>query len=352
MIPRGLDATAANLILVSDKVRQVVAGQIPLPEVVELFLTNYCNFACPFCRCAKYHGDTRQFMDFDTLARLLEELVGQGVRRIELGGGGEPLEHPMIRQVLERFREQGFRFGLITNGWRLTEFPELVDSIIECADWVRFSLDGLTDDVYRVVHGRPNIAYQPLRAAIAELVRRARARDGVGWAPKVGIKLILQRPNRHQLLAAVDEALDLGVNYLQFKWLENHPWSIPPEERPGLSEALHARLQQLRDGSLIVDVLPGYEAREVRERCIMSVLHPLIDWDGTIYFCAFFHHRKETHSIGNITTQRFFDCWNSEYHRDRRRLVDPAQCVANCPMLRYNPIMKFIVEEGFRFHYI
>ena len=174
MIPRGLDATAANLILVSDKVRQVVAGQIPLPEVVELFLTNYCNFACPFCRCAKYHGDTRQFMDFDTLARLLEELVGQGVRRIELGGGGEPLEHPMIRQVLERFREQGFRFGLITNGWRLTEFPELVDSIIECADWVRFSLDGLTDDVYRIVHGRPNVAYQPLRAAIAELVRRAR----------------------------------------------------------------------------------------------------------------------------------------------------------------------------------
>jgi 2-iminoacetate synthase ThiH len=70
VIPRGLDATAANLILVSDKVRQVVAGQIPLPEVVELFLTNYCNFTCPFCRCAKYHGDTGQFMDFDTLARL------------------------------------------------------------------------------------------------------------------------------------------------------------------------------------------------------------------------------------------------------------------------------------------
>jgi len=352
MIARQLDANAANLILVSDKVRQIAEGQIPVPEVVELFLTNYCNFACPFCRCAKYHGDTNQFMNFDTLMRLLEELAEHGVKRIELGGGGEPLEHPMIQQVVEQFRDRGFRFGLITNGWRLTERPELIEPITDCADWIRFSVDGFSDDVYRAVHGRPYVSYQALRATIAKLVGLVKGLSGTMAVPKVGIKLILQRPNKHQLITAVDEAVALGVDYLQFKWLENHQWSIPSEERPESCTALGARLEQVSDDSLIVDVLPGYEARLVRERCVMSLLHPLIDWDGTIYFCAFFHHRKDTHSIGNITAQRFFDCWNSQWHRDRRKCIEPAQCVANCPMLRYNPVMKFIVKERFRFPYI
>jgi len=349
---RYLDATAANLIAVSDKVRQIADGKIPLPEVVELFLTNYCSFACPHCRCARYHGDTSQALDFITLSRLLDELLEKGVTTLELGGGGEPLEHPTIEEILRLLGQKGFHVGLITNGYRLTQQPRLIDLLLDCADWVRISLDGVSDEVYRVVHGRRDVSYRVLRETLAEMVRRVEAKPGIDRRPKIGIKLIVQRANQHQLIDAVAEALDLGVHYLQFKWLEHHPWSLAPEERPALAEQLRDRLRNVPRESLFVDVLPGYGGPKVQERCLVSVLHPLIDWDGAIYLCAFFHHRKEGHSIGNITRSRFFDCWGSPLHQERIRQVDPQQCVANCPLLRYTPIVKFIIEEGFRFRYI
>lgn len=349
---RYIDATAANLIVAHEKVLQIAEGHIPLPEVVELFLTNYCSFACPHCRCIRYHGDNSQFMDFNSLISLLDELAEKSIKTIELGGGGEPLEHPMITEILQLFVKRQFRIGIITNGYVLTKQSGLIDSIIECADWIRFSLDGITDDVFQKVHGKRNLSYCELREQIVNMVHRVKSTGLVNQRPKIGIKLIAQRPNQHQLVDAIEEALDMGVNYLQFKWLEQHPWSIPFEERPAIAGAIQTKLGEITGQDLNVDVLPGYGGQQSHERCLMNVLHPLIDWDGTIYMCAFFHHRKETHSIGSIANSKFFDCWGSPLHKQRLDSVNPLQCVANCPLHRYDPVIKYILSEDFRFKYI
>jgi len=349
---RSLDANVVNLIAVYPKVLQILNGEIPLPEVVELFLTNYCNFACPHCRCATHHGDATQFLDVEVLYRLLQELDAKGVKTIELGGGGEPLEHPEIEKILRWFRDQRFRVGIITNGYRFTSQPELFDLLMDCGDWVRFSLDAVSDDTYRIVHGRSDLSYSVLRSVIVDALRRVRRKPSVDHRPKVGIKLIVQEANEHQVLTAVDEAVDLGVDYLQFKWLEDHPRSIPQARRATLATDLSRRIRDLSANSVFVDVLPGYGGSRVHSRCIMSVLHPVIDWDGAVYMCAFFHHRKEKHAIGNVARERFFNCWGSPLHRERIGQVEPEQCVANCPLLRYNPVIEFIRQEGFRFRYI
>jgi MoaA/NifB/PqqE/SkfB family radical SAM enzyme len=160
---RSIDPTAANVIIASDKVLQFERGQIPLPEVVELWLANFCNFACPHCRCVQSHGGREQFLELDTLDSLLVELSAKGVKTLELGGGGEPLQHPQIDKVLRRFATTGFRIGLITNGYSFVENPSLIDLVLECSDWVRFSLDAISDDVFKTVHGRPDVNYRALR---------------------------------------------------------------------------------------------------------------------------------------------------------------------------------------------
>jgi len=349
---RLLDATAANLIAVHEKVRQIHQGQIPLPEVVELFVTNYCGFACPHCRCAKHHGGQTEFMSLSTLTGLLTELASRNVKTLELSGGGEPLDHPKIDEILHRLVAGGFRVGLITSGYRFTAQPALMDPFMLCGDWIRFSLDGISDSVYRTVHGRDDLSYQALREVMATMAKRVRAQGGLEQRPKIGAKLLVQQPNQHQVLEAVEEAQRLGLHYLQFKWLEGHPRSVPVQERPAILDALRRRVAEMPAASVAVDVLPGYGGAPVHERCLMSVLHPLIDWDGTIYLCAFFHHRKIDHSIGNITRQAFFDCWGSPIHREQLQKVNPQQCVPNCPLLRYNPVIQFILREDFRFPYI
>jgi radical SAM protein with 4Fe4S-binding SPASM domain len=352
MADRLLEANAANLIAVYPKVLQILNGELPLPEVVELFLSNYCGFACPHCRCAEQRGPASEFMEFQLLNRLLDELSAEGVKTIELGGGGEPLDHPQIGEILRAFSERGVRVGLITNGYRFTHEPELIHSVMECADWVRFSLDAVSDETYRIVHGRSDLSYAALRRVLANISARRRAKSGVDPRPKIGVKLIVQQPNEQELLKAVDEAVELGVDYLQFKWLEGHARSIPLRRRARLARDLRRRIDGLPANSIFVDVLPGYGSPQVYDRCLMSVLHPVVDWDGTIYLCAFFHQRRQQHAIGNISRARFFECWGSEVHRERIRDVNPEQCVANCPLLRYSPVIDFIRREAFRFHYV
>jgi len=348
---RVIAANAANLVAVRDKVIQVLNGQIPDPVVAELFITNFCDFACPHCRCAQYHGDSSQFLNFGTMDNLLRELAERSVMKIELGGGGEPLQHPQIAEVFDRFAEYGLGVGMITNGYRFTQEPELAESFMGFGDWVRFSLDGVSDDVFRAVHGRRDISYGALKEVISNMASASRAKEGVDQRPKIGMKLIIEEPNKGQILDSVDEALEMGVHYLQFKFLEGHPWTLT-EGRDELVRAIQARAAEIPAKDLYIDILPGYGGPRKIERCVMSILHPLIDWDGTIYMCAFFSHRKETHSIGNIEDGGFFTHWGSELHRQRIKEVDPMQCVPNCPMLRYNPVMKFIEDENFRMEYI
>ena len=291
---RVIAANAANLLAVRDKVIQVLNGEIPLPSVAELFLTNFCDFACPHCRCAQYHGDATQFLNFGTMDNLLKDLAAKSVMKIELGGGGEPLQHPQIGQIFDRFAEYGFGVGMITNGYRFTSEPELAEKFMDFGDWVRFSLDGVSDDVFRVVHGRRDISYGALKDTISWMASRSREKAGVDQRPKIGMKLIIEEPNKGQILDSVDEALEMGVHYLQFKFLEGHPWALK-EGRDELIRAIQARAAGIPRESLYIDILPGYGGPRKIERCVMSVLHPLIDWDGTIYMCAFFSHRKETH---------------------------------------------------------
>lgn len=349
---RQMDATAVNLIAAHEKVWQIHQGQIPLPEVVELFISNHCTFACSHCRCARYHGGTTEFMTLSTLTKVLDELSARNVKTLEFGGGGEPLDHPEIGSILKLVAAEGFRAGMITNGYRFVSEPGLIEPLMHCGDWVRFSIDGVSDSVYREVHGRNDLSYQALREVIAVMAASVRKRREPEKRPKIGLRLLVQRPNEHQVLTAVDEAEALGVHYLQFKWLEEHSRSIPLSERPAIVAALQHRIAQISPSSLTVDLLPGYGGSSVQGRCLMSVLHPLIDWDGTIYLCAFFHHRKEGHSIGNVGKEPFFNYWGSARHREQIQGVDPRQCVPNCPLLRYNPVIDFIIREHYRFPYI
>lgn len=346
-----LDATAANLIAAYPKVQAVRRGEVPVPEVAEFFITNHCSFRCPHCRCAGTHEGAQANIDLGIMQAALDDLAGMGVRTIEFGGGGEPLEHPLIIEILGLLQERGMRCGIITSGYALIGNDALAEAIAQVADWVRISLDAIDDESYRIVHGRCDLSYAALREALtAFAVRSASFPDQV--RTRLGIKLIVQECNKQGIAGSFDEVEAIGADYLQFKWLENHPAAIPAPERPRIATELE---QAAASATFPVDLLAGYgdePAERAKERCVMSILHPLIDWDGSIYACAFFHHRKESHRVGHLRDAPFRDIWGSARHKAVMGGIDPAECVPNCPMKRYNPIIEFIDQEAYRFHYI
>jgi MoaA/NifB/PqqE/SkfB family radical SAM enzyme len=351
---RNLDATAVNVIAVYPKVQQVLYGKIPTPEVAEFFITNYCSFCCPHCRCAKTHEGKHSFIDITLYKKIIDELLETGCKTIEFGGGGEPLEHPDILEILHYLKEKKMRCGIITNGYQLIGNSRLADIILEVADWVRISLDAVSDDSYQRIHGRKDLSYTLLKSALASFSQKASTSDNPAMRTRLGLKLIIQQFNRHELVMALDETLEIGADYLQFKWLENHPFAIPKEERK-LIDLLINKLKTKAEGKIPIDYLPGYGGEtdsKTDQPCLLSVLHPLIDWDGKVYICAFFHHRKDSHCLGDLSAESFEKIWYSPEHKECIEKVQRHQCVPNCPIKRYNSIIDFIRQEGYRFHYI
>jgi radical SAM protein with 4Fe4S-binding SPASM domain len=351
---RSVSALAANAITVHSKIVDILAGKTPIPEVVELFITNFCSFRCPHCHCANWHGDEQSYMRVATLERIFAELESLGVKTIEFGGGGEPLQHPYIHDIFEMLRRRGMRCGIISNGYAVIDNQPLREDIAGVSDWFRVSLDGVADDVYREVHGRDDLSYGKLKLALRDFTTMAARNPDPFARTRLGLKMILQQANKNGLAAVCSEAKAMGADFIQFKWLENSPLSLPEGERRAIFEFLD-HMKNSAENDLIIDLLPGYDGEssaQKNEKCALSILHPLIDWDGAVYICAFFHQRRKTHCLGNINRNSFLDLWESDEHKITRMAVNPLQCVSNCPLKRYNPIIEFIKKERYRFPYI
>ncbi len=255
-IYRMFESSGINLISAYQKVLQILKEEIPAPEVVEIFPTNYCNFDCPHCRFENYHGDTSQYMETSALEKLLEELSQRKVFAIELSGGGEALEHPHVEEFFQKLVEGNFRLGIITNGYKLITSDKLKEYVLRAGNWIRFSVDGFSDETYQLVHGKKDIKYAELRKPIQELVKAKRD------ILSVEMKMLVSKLNAHECGLAVEEALKLGVNCLQFKFLGNH------ENELGDAE-MYAIRNQIRS-FIEMNALELNFFRHIRERELMK----------------------------------------------------------------------------------
>jgi hypothetical protein len=100
-----------------------------LPELVDMKITNYCRFNCPFC----YQNSTPdgKHASMKDILRYLDTLESAGVFEVALGGG-EPSQHPEFKRILEACRDRGIIPNWTTNdfGWvgidRIGQFAELL----------------------------------------------------------------------------------------------------------------------------------------------------------------------------------------------------------------------------------
>lgn len=346
---RTYDSTVLPILTCYKKVLDILDDKIPVPNVAELFITNFCNFKCVHCRCMEtLSKESYAYMDFELFAKVIRELAGKGVKCIHLAGGGEPLVHPRITDMLRLIHSYDMKLAIYTNGYRFTQSDSLVDTALKTCDSIRFSLDAASEDTMKKVHGVENISYTRLRNTIS---RMTASPDRL---PKIGLKMLISKLNVNDVEEFINKGVDMGVDYLQFRFL-TFPKELALE--PGLVEEVSARLGEYisRHDSIKtqIDVVPSYAAGDSCGRCMASLLHTVIDYDGEVYICPFFETRKETHSIGNLkTTGNFFDIWYSQKHLDAREKIDYSKCVANCQMLRYNKVIDFISSDSYRFDFI
>jgi uncharacterized radical SAM superfamily Fe-S cluster-containing enzyme len=212
---------------------------------VLLEVTSRCELGCPVCFAAA--GDAARqdpsLNEIEGWYRLLSRSAG--ACNIQLSGG-EPTLREDLPQIITRGRELGFTFfQLNTNGLRLASQPGYARELKQAGlSTVFLQFDGLDDEVYRTIRGRPLLEQK--QAAIAGC-----AEAGLGI---VLVPTLVPGVNVGAIGAIVDYALQhlphvRGVHFQPISYLGRYPHAPADERRYTLPE-LKRDLQTQTDGRI------------------------------------------------------------------------------------------------------
>lgn len=169
--------------------------------------TDICNHNCTFCD-GFYRPLDQAVISTERILELIDEMEELGVLAVVLAGDrGEPLMHPGIARVLDRFARSPIQLGMYTNGSILP--PKLVKPVGSMA-WVRVSADAGTAETHRKMH-----AYTHQRDDFAKLRETLRALSGT--VPDLGVSFILDPLNVHEIAQGADVLLGAGAHFIEYK---------------------------------------------------------------------------------------------------------------------------------------
>src|SRR5512140_3447905 len=167
----------------------VSGGPTRGPVHAELDLTDRCNVACYFCNQQDLR--TKEQLPVKRTTDLIDEMAANGLRSVRLSGGGDPLFHREIGDVLAHLEGRGIVVdNLTTNGVAMT--PEIADYLVRTkAREVIFSLDAVDPAEYaRMLRVKPAL-FEKVVANLRNLV----AARGDSIYPSIVVQFLLDRQN-------------------------------------------------------------------------------------------------------------------------------------------------------------
>jgi short-subunit dehydrogenase/MoaA/NifB/PqqE/SkfB family radical SAM enzyme len=168
-----------------------------------------CNLNCIMCPWKEERP--RKFKAGDMSAKVwaaISPYLPQ-TKSVDFTGGGEPLLHPRLAEWIREASEVGCQTGFLTNGLLLNR--ENSQQFIRAGlDWIGFSVDGATADVYEQI--RKGAEFKNVCKNIAALTELRAMKT-----PYVMINFVLMHKNIHQLTDIVRLAEELRVDQINFK---------------------------------------------------------------------------------------------------------------------------------------
>ncbi len=115
-------------------------------------LTNFCNLRCKHCYGEFSKNVSIEYISFEHIQNILEELGGLHTKKIALTGGEATL-HPDFINIALLFLEKGFDLTILTNGYNCIAIEDLLKKSKDYHYTIKVSLDGI-DDVHDLIRGK------------------------------------------------------------------------------------------------------------------------------------------------------------------------------------------------------
>jgi MoaA/NifB/PqqE/SkfB family radical SAM enzyme len=256
------------------------------PSWLVLFITARCNLRCRQCpyRSLESALEPQSFGDMrlDDFVRILERFPR--TTSISLGGG-EPLLHPDLLEMIRRAHQRRIKVHIPTNGTRL---PYLVDSMLEePVEMLNLSFYGTNEEEFTGITAGSGAVFKSIVKAAAQLA--ARRRRG-GYPHILRASYVCHKQNLDQWIPFVRLCEEIGFDQVKLRNLR--PWGIPGlEEDACLYEGdpeVNQLLAEMRAEQFKIPVyLPRrYKREPVRRRCDLLFCSLAMDSGGFMAPCC------------------------------------------------------------------
>jgi len=309
------------------------------PVHIEIDPTAFCNHDCVRCSYTQEIDGARNSTIYEQGHRLkierfktfVDECRDIGMKAITFSGGGEPLSHPQINQMLDAVIGADIEFGMITN-LSLKINPDLLKQAV----WIRVSLDAASAEIHNQLH-RPSGGMRDFHR-IAENIRILRQANK---KLDIGVNFIIQPENYHEIYEAAVLVKGLGASYIRYvPAIASVPVDYEPL-MPAINEQQTAAAA-LNDTDFVVYIQKDrFQALEKKEKnysfCHKQKFHPLLGADGIIYPCCQLKYYPQ-HALGNINEHSFTEIWDGP---QRKAWLERLN-VQNCPACWFDKTNEFI----------
>jgi MoaA/NifB/PqqE/SkfB family radical SAM enzyme len=301
----NLSYTSANAFPIKTILNQDVLDGIKLrkifPKHIQLNITNKCMFDCSFCSCKE--RDKSQELSFNQVKDIVDRFRELGTKAITMSGGGEPLCHPKINDIINYIASKGILIGLVTNGMLLNKLNRVT---ILNLTWCRISLSGESKLDLKKIENNFKIP--------------------IDWAFSYVVDSEVNK------LDPIETAVNY-VNKYSFTHIRIVDDILKTNDATSSMEAIKHFLQEakINDSNVI------YQGRKKYFRgnkgCLISLLKPSIGPDGNWYPCCGIQYSKKENELGFpkdfsmgsnyesiVNNQLFFDgsvcdkCYYKEYN--------------------------------------
>jgi MoaA/NifB/PqqE/SkfB family radical SAM enzyme len=331
------------------------------PYIVEFDPTTKCNLACPDC----ISGALLNQDEFgpDRAVTLTQEMIDSGVKGVILIGGGEPMAHPKIGEIIEMLGKSDVAIGITTNGLYLKKHLDVTSAH---TSWVRVSVDAASAEMFQSV--RPSRTGDSLFYHVLEKIRifseNKRPGQILGYSFMVyakgdygfkGVKLknessyekvsrlkSIYTSNVSEIYQAAALAKDIGCDYFEIKPMYdvNH---FTVMQAQSIADAVEEQLDTKLRASLRGE--SNLEPKAYK-RCAVAQLRTLVTPSG-VYVCPYFRgveHKK----VGDVHTVSFHDMWHGEKRSEVMSKLDPSvDCPMHCIRHESNLFLEKMIAENF-----
>lgn len=264
------------------------------PITAEIFLTDYCNLKCGYCRYSNNSGKYMSFIDFTAY---VSRLIQMGVRGVILTGGGEPTINPEFEEITAWLERNEIPYGINTN---------LVRGVFCKPNFIKVSIDAGSRERYKEIRGK-----DALENVLRHLRDFIEYKKQSGSNTTIGVQCVASHSLK-DVKTFYDAVKGMDVDYIYIRPIE-------AQERSGLSlEEIKAVLPA--DDERIVYSFKWGLLEYRPSWCVANWSVITVDVHGNVPYCC--HRPSEI--VGNVLDLNIMQK-KLEHHVDMRKCERPCR---------------------------